>query len=66
MNVNLKMMKEKKMNEEHKKLVKEFFIGFFLLILSPIYVPLGVFWLARHEVLDFYIDCFRALTFRGL
>tara|TARA_R110000764_G_scaffold50492_1_gene111163 strand:- start:324 stop:488 length:165 start_codon:yes stop_codon:yes gene_type:complete len=54
------------MNEQHKELVKEFFIGLFLLILSPIYVPLGLLWGSRYEVLDFYIDCFRALTFRGL
>tara|TARA_B110000879_G_scaffold197346_1_gene267950 strand:+ start:429 stop:611 length:183 start_codon:yes stop_codon:yes gene_type:complete len=60
------MIKEKKMNEQHKELVKEFFIGLFLLILSPIYVPLGLLWGSRYEVLDFYIDCFRALTFRGL
>jgi hypothetical protein len=64
MNVNLKTMRERKM--DNKELVKEFFIGFFLLILSPIYVTLGVFWLARYEIIDFYKDCFKALTFRGL
>tara|TARA_B110000858_G_scaffold157989_1_gene180970 strand:- start:6 stop:188 length:183 start_codon:yes stop_codon:yes gene_type:complete len=60
------MIKEKKMNEQHKELVKEFFTGLFFLIASPVYVPLGILWMARYEVLDFYIDCFRALTFRGL
>jgi hypothetical protein len=55
------------MNKELvKKRVKEFFIGLFLLILSPIYVPLGLLWASRYDVLDFYIDCFRALTFRGV
>jgi hypothetical protein len=55
-------MRERKM--DNKELVKEFFMGLFLLILSPIYVTLGVFWLARYEILDLYIGCFRALTFR--
>jgi len=50
----------------NKKLVKEFFIGLFLLILSPVYVPLGLIWEHRYEVLDFYIDCLRAITFRGV
>tara|TARA_R110002074_G_C12120452_1_gene627067 strand:+ start:42 stop:209 length:168 start_codon:yes stop_codon:yes gene_type:complete len=49
----------------NKEQIKEFFIGLSLLILSPVYVPLGLLWHHRYEVLDFYIDCFRALTFRG-
>mgnify|MGYP003680210667 FL=1 len=49
----------------NKEQIKEFFIGLSLLILSPVYVPLGLLWGARYEVLDFYIDCFRAITFRG-
>ncbi len=49
----------------NKELVKEFFTGLFFLIVSPVYVPLGALWMARHEIIGFYIDCFRALTFRG-
>tara|TARA_R110002126_G_scaffold204216_1_gene351625 strand:+ start:281 stop:448 length:168 start_codon:yes stop_codon:yes gene_type:complete len=49
----------------NKEQIKEFFIGLSLLILSPVYVPLGALWIARHEIIGFYIDCFRALTFRG-
>jgi len=53
---------EYKMNKE---LIKDFFMGAFFLIVSPVYVPLGALWIARHEIIGFYIDCFRALTFRG-
>jgi|GEM_PF-1780858 len=49
---------------DNKELIKEFFLGLFLFILSPIYVPLGALWGYRYEIIDFYIDCFRALTFR--
>jgi len=49
----------------NKELIKDFFMGAFFLIVSPVYVPLGALWIARHEIIGFYIDCFRALTFRG-
>ena len=54
------------MNEEHKELIKDFFIGAFFLIVSPVYVPLGICWEHRGEIKDFYIQCFRALTFQEI
>ena len=48
----------------NRQKIKDFFIGLFLLILSPIYVTLGALWGYRYEILDFYEDCFRAITFQ--
>jgi len=48
----------------NRQKIKEFFIGLSLLILSPVYVPLGALWIARHEIIGFYEDCFRAITFQ--
>ena len=50
----------------NKKLIEDFFIGAFHLIISPVYVPLALCWEYRNEIADFYIQCFRAITFRGI
>ena len=50
----------------NKELIKHFFIGAFCLIVSPVYVPLAVCWEHRGEIKDFYIQCFRALTFQEI
>ena len=50
----------------NKELIKDFFLGAFFLIISPVYVPLGALWGYRGEIVDFYIQCFRALTFQEI
>jgi len=50
----------------NRELVKDFFLGAFFLIISPVYVPLGLCWHYRNEIVDFYIQCFRALTFQEI
>jgi len=50
----------------NKKLIKYFFKGAFFLVISPVYVPLGLCWEHRGEIVDFYIQCFRAITFKEI
>lgn len=50
----------------NKELIQDFFIGVFHLIISPVYVPLGLCWEHRGEIVDFYIQCFRAITFKEI
>jgi len=50
----------------NKKLIKYFFKGAFFLVISPIYVPLGLCWEHRGEIVEFYIKCFRAITFKEI
>ena len=50
----------------NKLKIKYFFIGVFHLVISPVYVPLALCWEHRDEIVDFYMQCFRAVTFRGI
>ena len=50
----------------NKELIQDFFIGVFHHIISPVYVPLGLCWEHRGEIVDFYIQCFRAITFKEI
>ena len=48
------------------KKIKYFCLGVLHLIISPIYVPAIILWEARGEIIDFYSQCFKAITFKDV
>ena len=48
------------------KKLKYFGLGVLNLIVSPVYIPALILWQERDEIKDFYLQCFKAITFRGL
>ena len=50
----------------NRKKIKMFFLGLLHLIISPVYVPAMILWEERDEIKGFYIDLFKAITFRDI
>jgi len=49
-----------------QKKLKYFGIGILHLIISPVYVPVMVLWQERDDIKDFYLQCFKAITFKDI
>ena len=49
-----------------KKKLKYFGLGILHLIISPVYVPALILWQERDEIKDFYLQCFKAITFKDI
>lgn len=49
-----------------KKKLKYFCLGVMYLIISPVYVPALILWQERDEIKDFYLQCFKAITFKDI
>jgi len=48
------------------KKLKYFGLGVMYFIISPVYIPALILWQERGEIKDFYLECFKAITFREL
>lgn len=48
------------------KKLKHFCLGVMFLIIGPVYVPALILWQERDEIIDFYLQCFKAITFKDL
>ena len=46
------------------KKIKYFGIGLLNLIVSPVYIPALILWKERDDIKEFYLLCFKAITFR--
>jgi len=47
-----------------KSKIKMFFLGLLHLIISPVYIPALILWEERDQIIDYYSQCFKAVTFR--
>jgi len=48
------------------KKIKYFGLGVLYLIISPVYVPALILWQERDEIIGFYSQCFKAITFKDI
>ena len=49
-----------------KKKLKYFCLGVMFLIIGPVYAPALILWQEKWQIKDFYLQCFKAITFKDI
>ena len=61
-----KLMNDYRIVEKMKKKLKHFCLGVLYLIIGPVYAPALILWQERDKIKEYYLQCFKAITFKDL
>ena len=59
-------MNDYRIVEKMKKKLKYFGLGVMYLIIGPVYAPALILWQERDKIKEYYLQCFKAITFKDL